>query len=351
MLKLTKNITWKLCFLVSLISFLTESSKAQDIQFSQFYSSPLYLNPAFAGSAHHHRLITHNRWQWPNLAAKFTTYSFTYDTYLNHFKSGLGLMVTNDRQGSNNFSSTDIQALYSYELHIHEKYTVRAGTQVGFVTKQLDLTDKKFTDQYSNNGFNTNSSSGEEFLNSRKNMLDISIGGIFYSPRAWLGISGHHVNAPNQSFTNQVSPLPTKFSFMGGYKIPLIHNRHMAYLEDEKDISITPTFNYKFQGKSDQFDIGMYGQYDQFLIGLWYRGIPMKKYNSELPNNESFITQLGWHFKDFSVGYSYDFIVSRLTGAQPQGAHELNLTYILQKHHKGAKPMKRLPCPHFYKDL
>jgi type IX secretion system PorP/SprF family membrane protein len=323
---------------------------SQDVQFSQFYSSPLYLNPAFAGSAHHYRFITQNRWQWPGQDAKYNTYSFTADTYFNKYRSGVGLMVTHDRQGSNSISSTDIQLLYSYELHLNEKLTVRAGIQAGFITRYIDA-NKQFTDQFSNQGYDANTPSGEELLSPRKNMLDLSSGLILYSRRIWAGLSANHLNTPNQSFYSSVdpSPLPMKFSIVGGYKIPLVHNKHMAYLENEKDISITPTFLYKFQGKSDQVDVGIYGQYDQLLVGIWYRGIPFKRYE-DFQNNESIIPQIGWHFQNFSVAYSYDFVVSKLTGARPYGAHEINLTYIVIKRHKGAKPMKRLPCPHFYKN-
>jgi type IX secretion system PorP/SprF family membrane protein len=328
---------------------LSINTMSQDVQYSQFYSSPLYLNPAFAGSSHHHRFITHNRWQWPMLDAKYNTYSVSADTYFNHYRSGAGLIITHDRQGNASITSTDIQALYSYELHVHEKYTFRAGVQAGYLSRYLDYGDKRFTDQHSNQGYDANTPSGEGILTPRKNMLDLGVGGLFYSQHLWLGLSAHHINQPNQSFSSDnPSRLPVRYSLVGGYKIPLVHPKHMAYLEDEKDISVTPTFLYKFQGKSDQIDFGLYGQYDQLLVGIWYRGIPFKNYNS-FQNNESMAAQVGWHFDNFSVAYSYDFVVSKLTGATPRGAHELNLTYIIVKHHKGAKPMKRLPCPHFYK--
>lgn len=346
----TKNITRSGPLLLGFF-LLTFGLIAQDIQFSQFYSSPLYLNPAFAGSAHHYRFITQNRWQWPNQEAKYNTYSFTADTYFNQFRSGVGLIITHDRQGSNSISSTDIQALYSYELHLNEKYTLRAGFQAGYVTRYIDYSGRKFTDQYSNQGgYDPNSNSNEFGLTPRKNLFDLSSGLIFYSQRLWAGIASHHLNSPNQSFYSglDASRISPKFSFVAGYKIPILHPKHMAYLEDEKDISVTPTFLYKFQGKGDQIDLGLYGQYDQLLIGMWYRGIPVKMYEN-FQNNESIIAQIGWHFQDISVAYSYDFIVSKLTGANPRGAHEINLTYIIIKHHKGAKPMKRLPCPHFYK--
>ena len=337
----------KLCtFFICLSS--TIYSHSQDIQFSQYYQAPMYLNPAFAGSAHHHRIISHNRLQWPHADAKYTTIQASYDTYFNHYRSGIGFMATSDKQGGNSISSTDFQAIYSYELHLHEKYTFRFGLQGGFIRRNVDVTDRVFPNQTTSDGYNTSLSSGEGLINVSKNMLDISAGGVFYSDRLWLGLAAHHINTPNQSYIGEVSRYPAKFSVMGGYKIPLSHAHH-AFFEDVKEISLTPTFLYKAQGKSDQLDIGTYLTYDQLLIGTWYRGIPFKKYDSNVSNNESIIGFIGWHFEHFSVGYSYDYILSALRQARPWGAHELNLTVVLYKEHKGAKPMKKLPCPTFYK--
>ena len=42
--------------------------KAQDPQFTQFYANPLYLNPAFAGTARCPRICMNYRNQWPNLS-------------------------------------------------------------------------------------------------------------------------------------------------------------------------------------------------------------------------------------------------------------------------------------------
>jgi type IX secretion system PorP/SprF family membrane protein len=323
-------------------------TNAQDIQFSQYYQAPMYLNPAFAGSAHHHRIISHNRLQWPNLDAKYTSFLLSYDTYFNHYKSGFGLMAAHDRQGPNSVSSTEIQAQYSYELHFHEHYTFRFGLQGGYVRRHIDAADRTFPSQYNNDGQIDGLGNGEALTNLNKHLLDVGAGGVFYSKHLWLGFAAHHINTPNQSYTGQSSRYPAKFSIMGGYKI-LLNNVHHAFFEETKDISLTPTFLYKAQGKADQIDIGMYLNYDQLILGAWYRGIPFKKYASNLQNNESVVAQLGWHFEHFSVCYSYDFVVSKLTQANPRGAHELNLTYIFFKDHKGAKPMKKLPCPNFYK--
>ena len=48
---------------------------AQDPQFTQFYANPLYLNPAFAGTARCPRICMNYRNQWPNLSGTYVTYS------------------------------------------------------------------------------------------------------------------------------------------------------------------------------------------------------------------------------------------------------------------------------------
>ena len=162
-------------------------------------------------------------------------------------------------------------------------------------------------------------------------------------------VSGDHLNLPNQSFVKNVSRLPLKGALTGGYKIILRKKKGSAYLEEAKEISITPTFHYKFQGKSDQFDMGIYGMYSDFIVGGWYRGIPIKRYREKIQNNESIILLAGYKFRSVSITYSYDLTVSRLNRYGSGGAHEINLTYIHHKINKKKKPMKRLPCPQFYK--
>src|SRR5690554_7969849 len=75
------------------------SLKAQDISFSQVYSSPLYLSPSFAGFTSGGRLIANYRDQWPGISNTFRTYAVSYDQYLRDYNSGLGLLIMRDDQG------------------------------------------------------------------------------------------------------------------------------------------------------------------------------------------------------------------------------------------------------------
>ena len=62
---------------------------AQDPIFTQFYSNPVYLNPAFAGSNKCPRIVSNFRNQWPGFSGDFITTSLTYDKYVDKIKGGL----------------------------------------------------------------------------------------------------------------------------------------------------------------------------------------------------------------------------------------------------------------------
>lgn len=336
---------------IYLILLLLTSSiaKSQDIQFSQFYAVPMYLNPAFAGSTHNIRGVLHQRLQWPKLDAKFTTSQLSVDGFSHRYKSGFGIMAIQDYQGASVISSSQIGAQYSYELHLSPKFTVRAGLGGDYLSRFLDYSTLRFPSQFNDStGYNGMS---RDMANPRKGIVSLSSGLLLYSKRVWLSVGAHHMNQPNQSFVGEVSRLPLKMSFTAGYKIPLKESKQMAYLEEEaKDFSITPTAHYKFQGKSDQLDIGLYGIYDKFIAAVWYRGIPVKNYDIKFPNNESVVLIAGVMIGATSFTYSYDFTVSKLAQSRTGGSHEINITYLHKHHPKVIKPMRRLPCPHFYRE-
>lgn len=352
----------KLLIIFSILAAAVESI-AQDIQLSQFYAMPLYMNPAFAGSSHHYRGIVHQRLQWMGLDARYPTSIFAVDGYSNQYKSGLAMMFTNDRQGKGgDLKTNDFALQYSYEIHLSSKYTLRTGLQGSYVQRSIDLSDKTFPQQFDNTGqIAYDNPYGNGFVSK---YVDLSSGAVFYSDKWWGAVSAYHMNRPNQSFfDNTSSNLPVKYTFFGGYRFTLAHPKHMAYLESEKEVSLTPTFHYKMQGKSDQLDIGLYFVYAQLQFATWYRGIPIKHYTIDasnlskihidskkrIQNNESLVLLAGWRYGSFSFTYSYDFTISTLTQAGTGGSHEINLTFIQHKHHKNAKPMKTLPCPTFYK--
>lgn len=325
----------------------TLPTQAQDVQFSQFYAVSPYQNPAFIGGAHALRAMVHSRVQWPGLDANYTTYLASVDNFAHKANSGYGLMITHDRQGSNTISTTSIDLQYAYEIPVTADFTIRAGLHGGMVQRFLNYSSIVLPSQI-------DPSTGDpigpgNFGNKQRYYVDISSGLLAYSSRFWGGISAHHLNQPNQTFISGQSRLPYKVAITTGMKFPIRSGKQMAYLHEGDRIVLTPCLHYKLQGKNDQLDLGAYLLYDQLLLGLWYRGIPVKHYKPKISNNESMVLSTGWKYNEWTFGYSFDFVISKLGIGRTFGAHEINVTYIYDKKSHSHKPMKRLPCPDFYR--
>ena len=103
--------------LFCLFAAITVSAQvlAQDPEFTQFYSNPLYLNPAFAGTARCPRMVMNYRNQWPSLSGSFVTTSASYDQHVETIQGGLGLIVVNDRAAQSTLNTTTFSGIYSYQ--------------------------------------------------------------------------------------------------------------------------------------------------------------------------------------------------------------------------------------------
>lgn len=335
------RIVFAICLLWSFKGF------SQDIQFSQFYAIPTYQNPAFAGSAYSHRVILHERLQWMSLDARYHTSLISWDKDIEKLRGGVGLMFMRDYQGGDKIVSNEVAGQYSYEVPLSPKYVLRAGVQVGMAWRTVDYSDFRYAQDHTDYGYSGNTYN--QYGNSTFWYGDISSGLMFFSDKLWLGVASHHMNEPKQTFYNNVNNrLPMKLSFTGGYKFIIKRvSPKLDFNGRVQEFSITPTFHYKMQGKSDQLDFGLYSQMDRLLLGLWYRGIPLKTYEY-IQNNESAVAMVGFKYRNLVFAYSYDFTVSRLQRARTGGSHELNLTIYMERRKQKTRPMRRLPCPDFF---
>jgi type IX secretion system PorP/SprF family membrane protein len=325
---------------------------SQDPQFSQFYANPLYLNPAMAGGALQSRATLNYRNQWPSLAANFVTTTFGFDTYLPNLNSGLGFLVTTDAQGAGNIKSTELGLQYAYQVQLNESNFLRMGLQGTMATRKLDYFGLTFGDQFSPDGYLQSPSTGDPVAQGSPSIFyaDFSSGLMAYSDWYWAGVSVHHMNRPDQAFTGlEIARLPMKASVHAGLRIPFAGYTFLGN-ELDKEKTISPAIMYKKQGKYDQLDLGMYVTYSPLTFGVWYRGLPIKKYNVNINNHEALILLVGYRQDNFSIGYSYDATISTL-GFSSGGAHEISLSYLFENFPPRKKPirrkMKELSCPKF----
>lgn len=325
---------------------------AQDPQYSQYYAAPLYLNPAMAGSELTGRVGFNYRNQWPSIDAKFTTFSAYYDTYLPDYNSGIGVMVMQDTEGAAKLRSTTISAIYSYELKLGENSYFRPGFQASYIRREIGFYENLiFANQINPSDPFGPTLPGTDIpgLGDPVGMLSLSLGGMFFTENFWIGAAAHHVNEPNQSFIDGLSPLPAKFSMHAGYRISLGEgSMRQDFTHIRKERYLTPTINYKRQGPFEQLDVGAYFYVEPIVFGVWYRGLPYKPVEDQ-SNRDAIVMMVGLNLlSGLNVGYSFDYTVSQL-GIQSGGAHEISLSWTLPNKYQG-KPSRRdtiLPCPKF----
>ena len=110
-------------FVLCLILGFSDKAEAQDIQFSQYYAAPLYLNPALAGINQYGRAGINYRTQWPQVASNLETYSFYIDYNFEDYNSSGGLILNRDREGRYGLQSTHIGLIYAYQMDINPFWT------------------------------------------------------------------------------------------------------------------------------------------------------------------------------------------------------------------------------------
>lgn len=331
-----QRIVFSLIFVLAGTAIL----KAQDPEFSQFYQAPLYLNPAFTGITDQQRVVFNNRIQWPNLPQAFTTFAASYDIWVDELKSGFGILATTDKMGSAGWRTSTVGLNYSYKVKLNDKLVFSPGISFGYGINGLDRTKLKLGD-----GLEFNGQSLDPDLQRLGNQqyFDFGSGLLVYSRIFWFGASFYHMNRPNLSLLNSVSRLPMKTTFHAGASIPLYNGPRSG----SKVSYLTPSAVYQFQGPISQLAFGLNYHIDPVMIGFWYRGKPFQKDVIGLISKDALIFMMGLYMKNFTVGYSYDFTISKFSTASG-GAHEISIIYefVAKPLRRGVKKRNRLiPCP------
>lgn len=325
---------------VLLISGCFKTLGAQDVHLTQFFASPIYLNPAFTGNSKEHRAAMTYRNQWPGVSRAFQSQVFSYDYSLDRLNSGFGLLVNNDKAGTMGYRSTGAGLSYGYHLPVSKTVAVSGGVYAGYAFHDIDRNRLVFNDQL----YRKSETSFEALPMDRGGRyLDLAAGALVYSRSNWGGISFFHINKPNESFGGTDATLPLRYSVHGGRQIKIRDNNRRS------NIDVNLAFNYQGQDNFDQLDLGFYYSKSALLVGLWYRGLPgVKSYQKGYQNNDAVMALLGYEIEkersSFRIGYSYDFTMSRLA-TNSAGAHEISVIYEYAR----KKKRKRLfvPCAKF----
>ena len=314
-------------FLLGLF-YVSFHSMAQDPTFTQFYSNPVYLNPALAGSSGCPRIALNYRNQWPQLTGNYITYAAAYDTYAKNLSGGVGIMAMHDQQGQGTIQTSMIAGTYSYYLKVNRKFRIMFGGQAAYFQKYLDWSKLTFGDMIDPRRGFIYQTGDVPRGNGSHGFFDVSAGMVGFTKNFYFGVAAHHLNRPDESMILGDSRLPIRVTGHMGANIKLGQRGRYS-----SSTTLMPNVIYQYQNGFQQFNIGAYLKYEAFTIGAWYR------------NRDAFIESLGITTEKFRIGYSYDLTVSQLGGVTG-GSHEISMGINL-KCKKRIKDFRGISCPSF----
>jgi len=321
---------------------LTGLLNAQDPHFSQFFASPLTLNPAFTGKFDGQwRLAANHRDQWPSIPKAYVTTSASVDFPIMKKKIaegdvfGLGLSGVSDASANSALKLNYGSLSLSYHKALDEEgyHTIGAGFQATYSSMVLDITKLTFEDMLTQNGF-TGTTSDVLTNGKNQNYFDVNAG-LLYSGSSngtnnfYLGASMYHINRPKVSFKDKNWYLSGRITIHAGGSFPV-----------SDVVAVNTSIIHQIQNKASETTVGAAlslnanpGEVNptSVYIGSWYRF------------NDAIIPYLGIEFAGLRIGVSYDVNTSSLKAAtSSRGGSEISIIYIKRKIEQ-----KGIPCPKF----
>jgi type IX secretion system PorP/SprF family membrane protein len=324
--------SFKTYFLFQISVLLSGALFGQDLEFSQFYSVPVYLSPSFAGSSGGQRISANYRNQWPEIPNAFETYALSYDTWFSKIKSGAGFMLTHDRKGELGIGTTQADLVYSFDFNLSHSIHIRPAVQFQYTFQSVNMEMIRTRLQVLYPGTSANYNISRE----SSGYVDAGTSVMIYNDVFWTGTTVNHLMRPNYTFGLH-DRMPVRFNLYSGVKL-----LSKGKLMKPRNQNLFLAFDYRQMEKFSQLDIGLMGHKDNFNLGLWYRGIPVLKEN---PGQDAVIVMIGFSKENYSAGLSYDITISQLK-PNTNGAVELSLIFLFPEIAK-KKSHSMIPCPGF----
>ncbi len=302
-------------------------SFAQDLHFSQFMNSPLLTNPANTGFMPEgdYRLGVNYRNQWSSvMAIPYKTMSAFGDVKIGQREEntgwlGAGGVLLRDVAGSGNLTSTKVYGSVAYHQMLNAGSLLSLGFNLGWVNKQINVSNLKFPDQFDGKFFDNHLPTSAILNTNNINYADIQVGmnyAYFPDNNTYMnaGFSAMHVNRPKESFFNSDpaidNRIPVRYtgflngSFKMNDQVIVNPNAYFSLMSKSWEVVAGANLHYNLSGDGEKV----------LIAGAYYR------------LKESIIPMIGLGLKDYSFTFTYDATMSTLkTYNNGRGAFEFSL--------------------------
>ncbi len=297
---------------------------AQTYHQSQFYSTPLLVNPAAAGNANGpYRFAANYRSQWRSTGSPYTTFTASGDAQVLKTASGLlglGLTFLNDKAMDGVVQTNSISFGTGYHIALDADNVQRLGIgfQGTYNERRVDFARLQFENQF-NGEYNPALPIGEELGSGKKQYFDLNAGALYSfsleDKSLFAGVSMFNILKQEEGYMTEQFKAPSLISVMAGGDMSVGFNNSLYF-----------SGNYRKQGTSNELTLGAaWGMFiDQtgftsFRLGMWHRV------------NDALIPYAGVTYKGLQVGTSFDYNVSKeKTQSQLRNTFEISVVYTAE---------------------
>ncbi len=335
-----------------LIFFLNDVVHAQDPSFSQFFASPLTLNPALTGKFNGALRVAGNyRNQWPSVNKAYITSTISVDLPIFQNKLaegdrwGLGMMAMTDKTANGILNSNYFALSTAYNKTIDQNglHQISVGFQGTYANKTLDGPRLHFLDGLQLDG--TWLPSASEPVNLQvvtASYFDMNAGVLYNGSfngtnSVYFGVSMYHLNQPKESFLGIDNiTVPTRLTVHGGGYFPSASSGNTWYvsaLYNKQSTGSELVFGGALEMSATTDDNKPVNVY----VGAWAR-----------TNNvaDAIIPYVGLDYGDFNLGMTYDINISAFKVATVgRGGIEISLIYTVKT--TDGRAQSAVQCPRF----
>lgn len=340
------NIRMKITIII--ISIITTSiCLSQDIHFSQFYNTPLVINPSLSGGddGTFNGVINYKN-QW---GKAYNTYGASADGGLmrriDRGFLGLGGFVYNDRQGDVSLNKLHAKLAMSYHTQMSRQQYFNAGISGGIVQTSIDRNKMIWDNQYDGLGYNASIPSNEILFEQNSLSPDFSLGiNYLYKENEYVGKRRFLIGLAVHNMVRIKDAMIETNVKNRSYRY-VLHSEASLPIRNTK-IEVQPSAFFSLQGVSKEFFIGSNFRYQikeesrytnfskesSVTFGLFAREI------------KSIIAYAGFQIDKYNIGISYDINISGYSVATSgKGGLEISLKYVnLTKFNRAYTPAPRL---------
>lgn len=320
-------------------------TNAQDPNFSQFFASPLTLNPALTGKFNGILRVAGNyRNQWPSINNAYTTYTASIDAGIlknripEFDQFGLGVLGFSDKSGNGALQNNAVALSTAYHKSLDENgyNQLGLGFQGAFVSKTLNTVGLHFLDMLRADGWTGITTETFDGSNLNVSYFDMNVGLLYNGStngqdNFYLGASMYHITRPKETFNAGQYVLDPRLTIQAGGRLPLqdYNAVHFSAIHSRQANAVNTVIGGAYMLNVNQDPQNPTNLY----FGTWLRF------------GDAFIPYLGLEFGNFHFGASYDVNTSSLKpGSNMRGGAELSLIYTRKPTDPFAKDVM---CPKF----